>query len=100
MCRGVLWSAIGELVKGEDEKIHLSKKLRDAVCINDRLMKTNPYRVGLILHEDYGNSLEKLLARMPLCVVDTPSNREALHCLNGVIFLRKDFRISEHDVSL
>ena len=40
-------------------------------------MKTKPYRVGLVLHEDYGDRLTELLARMPLWVVDTPSNREA-----------------------
>ena len=40
-------------------------------------MKTTCYRVGLVLHEDYGDKLLDLLARMPVWIVDTSSNREA-----------------------
>jgi hypothetical protein len=40
-------------------------------------MKTKPYRVGLVLHEDYSSGLPDLAGRMPVWVVDTPSNRKA-----------------------
>ena len=40
-------------------------------------MKTKPYRVGVVLHEDYGDRLVALLARIPVWIVGTPRNCEA-----------------------
>ena len=66
--------------------------------IRVRIM-TTAYRVGVVLHEDYGYKLARLLWRMPVWVVDTPINQKAAKKIWASHINRNRLRLTTFQVS-